>query len=91
MESFINMLNDTLHMNGQLFCFLVSLFPILELRGGLIAAALCKVPLWQALPICIVGNFLPPFALKLKWQEDVLSHERMKTKSNRKFHHFYQI
>ena len=64
MESFINMLNDTLHMNGQLFCFLVSLFPILELRGGLIAAALCKVPLWQALPICIVGNFLPiPFVV----------------------------
>lgn len=64
MESFINMLNDTLHMNGQLFCFLVSLFPILELRGGLIAAALCKVPLWQAIPICIVGNFLPiPFVV----------------------------
>ena len=40
MESFISMLNDTLHMNGQLFCFLVSLFPILELRGGLIAAEL---------------------------------------------------
>lgn len=64
MESFINMLNDTLHMNGQLFCFLVSMFPILELRGGLIAAALCKVPLWQAVPICIAGNFLPiPFVV----------------------------
>ncbi|MCI6653200.1 MAG: small multi-drug export protein [Ruminococcus sp.] len=62
MESFISMLNDTLHMNGQLFCFLISMFPILELRGGLIAAALCKVPLWQALPLCIAGNFLPiPF------------------------------
>ena len=48
MESFISMLNDTLHMNGQLFCFLVSLFPILELRGGLIAAALCDVPVWEA-------------------------------------------
>ena len=35
--------------------------------------------------------FYLPFALKLKWQEDVLSHERMKTKSNRKSHHFYQI
>ena len=64
MESFIEMLNDTLHINGQLFCFLISLFPILELRGGLIAAALCNVPMWQAIPICIVGNFLPiPFIL----------------------------
>ena len=64
MESFISMLNDTLHMNGQLFCFLVSLFPILELRGGLIAAALCDVPVWEAIPICIVGNFLPiPFVV----------------------------
>ncbi len=62
MESFISMLNDTLHINGQLFCFLISLFPILELRGGLIAAALCNVPMWQAIPICIAGNFLPiPF------------------------------
>ena len=51
MESFINMLNDTLHMNGQLFCFLVSLFPILELRGGLIAAALCKV----GIPLPVTG------------------------------------
>lgn len=64
MESFISMLNDTLHMNGQLFCFIVSLFPILELRGGLIAAALCNVPLWQAIPLCIAGNFLPiPFVV----------------------------
>lgn len=62
MESFISMLNDTLHINGQLFCFIISLFPILELRGGLIAAALCNVPMWQAIPICIIGNFLPiPF------------------------------
>ena len=62
MESFISMLNDTLHINGQLFCFIISMFPILELRGGLIAAALCNVPMWQAIPICIAGNFLPiPF------------------------------
>jgi uncharacterized membrane protein len=64
MESFISMLHDTLHMNGQLFSFLVSIFPILELRGGLIAARLSNVPLWQAIPICIAGNFLPiPFIL----------------------------
>ncbi len=44
--------------------FIISLLPILELRGGLIAAALLKVPEVQAIPLCIVGNILPiPFIL----------------------------
>ncbi len=64
MESFIETLHNTFHINGQLFSFLISMFPILELRGGLIAASICNVPLWQAIPICILGNFLPiPFIL----------------------------
>jgi uncharacterized membrane protein len=58
MESFISMLHDTLHMNGQLFSFLVSIFPILELRGGLIAARLSNVPLWQAIPIPFILLFI---------------------------------
>lgn len=48
----------------ELIIFLISLCPILELRGGLIAAALLGVELWAALPICIIGNLLPiPFIL----------------------------
>ena len=44
--------------------FLVSLMPILECRGGLLAASLLNVDLWTAIPICIVGNILPiPFIL----------------------------
>ena len=44
--------------------FIVSLFPILECRGGLLVASLLNVDLWTAIPICIVGNFLPiPFIL----------------------------
>ena len=40
------------------------MFPILELRGGLIAAALLKVPITTAIPICLVGNLIPvPFIL----------------------------
>ena len=42
--------------------------PILELRGGLLAAgpALLDIPMWQAIPICVVGNLLPiPFILLL--------------------------
>ena len=44
--------------------FIVSLLPILECRGGLLVASLLNVDLWTAIPICIVGNFLPiPFIL----------------------------
>lgn len=44
--------------------FIISLFPILELRGGLLAARLLQVPYLQALVLCVVGNILPiPFIL----------------------------
>lgn len=44
----------------------ISMLPILELRGGFIAAALLGVPIWQAIPICILANLLPiPFILWL--------------------------
>ena len=48
--------------------FIISMVPILELRGGLLAAspALLNVPIMQAIPICIIGNILPiPFILLL--------------------------
>ena len=44
------------------------MIPILELRGGLLAAspALLNVPILKAIPICIIGNLLPiPFILLL--------------------------
>ena len=44
------------------------MIPILELRGGLLAAspALLNVPILRAIPICIIGNLLPiPFILLL--------------------------
>ena len=46
--------------------FIISMIPILELRGGLLAAspALLNVPILRAIPICIVGNIVPiPFIL----------------------------
>lgn len=56
-------------LNGvppELIIFLISMIPILELRGGLIAAALLKVSIFKAIPICIVGNLIPlPFILWL--------------------------
>ncbi len=53
-------------MPAELVIFIVSLFPILECRGGLIVAALLGVKLWVAVPICVIGNVLPvPFILLL--------------------------
>lgn len=51
---------------AELFVFLISMLPILELRGGLIAAALLDLPIVEAVCICFVGNILPiPFILLL--------------------------
>ena len=46
-------------MPAELVIFIVSLFPILECRGGLIVAALLGVRMEVAVPICVIGNVLP--------------------------------
>lgn len=46
-------------LSPEIIIFLISLLPILELRGGLIAAAILGVEWYVALPICIIGNVLP--------------------------------
>jgi Predicted membrane protein len=43
----------------EIMIFLISMTPILELRGGLIAAALLGMNPWTSLIICILGNVLP--------------------------------
>ncbi len=43
----------------EVIIFIISMCPILELRGGLIAAAILKVDLLVAFPICVLGNMLP--------------------------------
>ena len=48
----------------QVIIFLISLMPILELRGGLIAGSILSVPYIESLIICIIANILPiPFIL----------------------------
>lgn len=52
----------------EFIVFLISMVPILELRGGLLAAgpAFLDIAKWQAIPICIIGNLIPiPFILLL--------------------------
>lgn len=66
MESIATWFAATLgqYISAKLVIFIVSMIPILECRGGLIVASLLKVNIWQAIPICVVGNILPiPFIL----------------------------
>ena len=43
----------------EILVFIISLMPILELRGGLIAAALLNLSPLKSYIICIIGNILP--------------------------------
>ena len=50
----------------ELLVFIISLLPILELRGGLLAAALLGLDPIPSYIISIIGNLLPiPFILLL--------------------------
>ena len=60
----------------EIIVFIISMFPILELRGGLIAASLFEMDPWISYLICMIGNILPiPFILwlinrMLKWMRN---------------------
>lgn len=43
----------------EIFVFILSMLPFIELRGGLAVAALLKVPLIEANAICFLGNLVP--------------------------------
>ncbi len=47
------------YMPAELAVFIISLLPLLECRGGLLAASLLKVPITHAIPICVIGNIIP--------------------------------
>ena len=50
----------------EILVFIISLMPILELRGGLIAAALLNMDPVRSYIISIIGNVIPvPFILLL--------------------------
>ena len=56
--------NLSQYISAEMVVFIISMIPILELRGGLLAASLLKIPAATAIPICIVGNIIPiPFIL----------------------------
>lgn len=51
-------------VSSEIIAFIVSLLPVLELRGGLIAAKLMDIEFFRAFVICYIGNMFPiPFIL----------------------------
>ncbi len=61
-QFFIDTLGDK--VPPELIAFIISILPIMELRGGLIAAKLMDISLVKAFAICFAGNMLPiPFIL----------------------------
>ena len=52
------------HLSPELAVFIISMLPILELRGGLVAAKLLGVPWLPAYGLSILGNIIPvPFII----------------------------
>ena len=46
-------------LKKYLFCFLVSMVPLIELRAGVPFAVGMGLDYFTALPICVIGNMLP--------------------------------
>ena len=69
MSDIINSLADAIRSLGvpdYLVIFIISLFPILELRGGLVAAAVLKLKLIPSFIVCFVGNIFSKEKTKRK-------------------------
>ena len=64
-QSVIHALGGSVGKEG--IVFIISMIPILELRGALLVAGpLLGVPVAKAIPLCIIGNIIPvPFILLL--------------------------
>lgn len=66
MESIAAWYNQTIGtwMPREVFVLLVSMIPLIELRGGLVIAYLLNMSFWSSNLFCIIGNIIPiPFIL----------------------------
>ena len=64
MESVLQLFMNTIgqYVSKEVSLILVSMCPVLELRAGMVAAMLLKVPVVKAIIICLVSNLVPmPF------------------------------
>lgn len=74
------------YVPAEVVIFVISMIPILELRGGLLVAWSIGVPILKAIPLCIIGNIIPiPFILLFikkifKWMKKVPFFEKIVVK-----------
>ena len=79
----------------ELIAFFISLLPVLEIRGGMIAARLLEIDFLKAFIICYLGNMLPiPFIIlfirkifeflrRFKFFEKIIQKLESKTEKNK--------
>lgn len=90
MEHIINFLFDifggltSIKFGKEILVFIISLMPILELRGGLLAASLLGVPALRAYIISIIGNVIPVPLILIFINKILLWMENCKIKMFRK-------
>ncbi len=61
-ETLVTFFKD--NIPAELVAFFISLCPVLEIRGGMIAARLLEIEFVKAFIICYIGNMIPiPFIL----------------------------
>ncbi len=54
-----------IYLEEYLHLFLISMLPLIELRGAMIYAAVAEMPFLPSLLCCVIGNILPvPFLIK---------------------------
>ena len=65
-ENLVNWFTTNLsgHLSKDAIVFIISMIPILELRGGMLAASLLKISMVKGIVLCVIGNIIPvPFIL----------------------------
>lgn len=68
MDSFVNWFVNGIgqHISAEWTVFIISMIPLVEERGGLLAARLLEIPMWKGVIFCVLGNIVPiPFILLL--------------------------
>ena len=108
MEALVQWFSENLsqYISPEAVIFIISMIPILELRGGLLAASLLKISAAKAIPLCIIGNIIPiPFILLFirqifKWMKktrlfrgmvEALENRAMKKSDNIKKYEFWGL
>ena len=64
MDAIVNSISEMNEVVKYLFCFLVSMIPLIELRGAIPLGFVMGMPPWELFALTVIGNILPvPFII----------------------------